>query len=82
MDTRDLGRILGAPTVASVLMFVAVAMVRVPVLAVTDSIALQMAILVTVGVAAYVVSILLIAPAYVGDLRDLLTKFASRQKAA
>jgi hypothetical protein len=41
-----------------------------------------MAILVTVGVAAYVVSILLIAPAYVGDLRDLLTKFASRQKAA
>jgi len=57
-------------------------MVRVPVRAVTDSIALQMAILVTVGVAAYVVSILLIAPAYVGDLRDLLTKFASRQKAA
>lgn len=82
MDTRDLGRILGAPTVASVLMFVAVAVVRVPVLALTDSIALHMIILVTAGVAAYVFSILLIAPAYLGDLRDLLTKFASRRKAA
>jgi PST family polysaccharide transporter len=78
MKTRDLGRILGAPTVASMLMFGAVVLLRDPVYALSDALALRLGVLIAAGVLAYVVSVLLLAPAYLQDVRNLLKKFTRK----
>lgn len=74
MNSRHIWQIMGGPCVAAGLMWGLVGLAREPVVSWTADIPVQLAILIALGVAIYVLTSLVASPAHVRDAKDVATK--------
>lgn len=79
LDTRAEWRMLGVPTLAALLMLLAIGLVRPLLAGAVDAPLFRLALLVLFGVAVYVAAVLIMARSYLDDLRALLRNIGRRR---
>lgn len=81
LRTTQMWKMLGIPTLSSVIMFIVVITIREPVYQLTSFLPWRLLSLVLVGVLAYIVAVLVMARGYLRELRDVITTMRKRRVA-